>query len=322
MPLDFQPLGESLWSKGLLCISPKEGFPYAPFPTLFPYVGCSDSGEEDISSISSRSGLFYCSSIIERFVGIIFVQTCTFFLVGMHVGILSYSEVTKDKFCLPQGKRVYIFSFISSKSPGQVVSFSLEESFHFFLVRVIRYAFSCGSRVRGQTQRRVSDLDQVQCPLFQTGMPLGRNKDSLGTIQKSMSCFQVVSPVDNSPNGWREIPGLAVLVQQVQTLFPLAFFQSFFGPLEWFRDGPCYLFQGAQISCFPLFQAQGSTFFAQQFKFSIPVIGKSFGRRQRSTSVGGGFFIVIFSPLDLEFPDLISKIRGYTRRGLDSPLPV
>ena len=28
------------------------------------------------------------------------------------------------------------------------------------------------------------------------------------------------------------------------------------------------------------------------------------------------FFNVIFSPLDLEFPDLISKIRGYTGRGL------
>ena len=55
----------------------------------------------------------------------------------------------------------YIFSFISSRSPGQVVSFILEELFHFFLVRVFRYAFSGGSRVRGQTQRRVSDLDQV-----------------------------------------------------------------------------------------------------------------------------------------------------------------
>ena len=40
-----------------------------------------------------------CSSIIERIVGIIFVQACTSFLVGMHVVILSVSEVIY--FCSP-----------------------------------------------------------------------------------------------------------------------------------------------------------------------------------------------------------------------------
>ena len=54
-----------------------------------------------------------------------------------------------------------IYSFMSSRSHGQLVSVILEEFFFFLLVRVFRYAFSGGSRVRGQTQRRISDQDQV-----------------------------------------------------------------------------------------------------------------------------------------------------------------
>ena len=67
---------------------------------LFPYVGCSDFGEEDIFLVEFPGRVLdCCSSIIERIVGIIFVQACTSFLVGMHVVILSVSEVIY--FCSP-----------------------------------------------------------------------------------------------------------------------------------------------------------------------------------------------------------------------------
>ena len=136
MPLDFQPLGESLWSKGLLCIFPsKKGFPQTPSPTFFLMSDVPTLERKIFLQLVQGRGQFYCSSIIERFVGIIFVQTCTFFLVGMHVGILSYSEVKKDKFCLPQGKRVYIFFHLFQKSWsgsflhfGRVIPFFLGQS--------------------------------------------------------------------------------------------------------------------------------------------------------------------------------------------------
>ena len=80
--------------------------------------------EEDIFLVVEFPGrvLDCCLSIIERIVGIIFVQACSSFLVGMHVVIHSVSEVI---YFLLDLRAKGFFSLTSSKSPGQVVSFSL-----------------------------------------------------------------------------------------------------------------------------------------------------------------------------------------------------
>ena len=81
-------------------------------------------------------------------------------------------------------------------------------------------------------------------------------------------------------------------------------------------------FRGPRFLVFLYSKLRALPFSPSSLNFPFQLLERVLGEDRGPRLLEVVLFIVIFSPLDLEFPDLISKIRGYTRRGLDSPLPV
>ena len=104
--------------------------------------------------INSKVG--FCSVVHPSWRGLLaLLSFClSLWFLGWIAGVYpSSSEVIKGY--------IYIFSFSHILFKILVSLFpSVEDSFHFLGQSILGTTLSCGSRVRGQTQRHVSDLDQ------------------------------------------------------------------------------------------------------------------------------------------------------------------
>ena len=130
----------------------KKGFHQTPIPTfslgrMFPTLE-----EEDfflVFEFPGRVWIVVYPSLRGLLALFLFIM---YFLPGWNACVYSFSQ---RGYFIAQVRAKGFFSLTSSKSPGQAVSFSLQDSCHYLGQHFqVRY-FSCGCKVRGQTQHRV-----------------------------------------------------------------------------------------------------------------------------------------------------------------------